>query len=154
MLNMQEQAAFPALADAEFMLLTTFRQAGKPVPTPVWFAQLGDRLYVTTLGQAGKAKRLRANGRAWVAPCTAIGQILGPGHAAQGRVLPPAAFPAGQASQRNARRPAVVPANASRPLVSLVEAAALPRSRPAAGGDHDDYCHRAGDHCRAPRRRA
>jgi hypothetical protein len=51
-----------------YINLTTFRKIGQEVPTPVWFAEMDGKLYVFTGAQTGKAKRIRANGRARVAP--------------------------------------------------------------------------------------
>ena len=100
MIDAQAPRAFPALDGAEFMLLTTFRRDGTAVGTPVWFAQVGDTLYVTTMEPAGKVKRVRANGRAVVAPCTARGDLLGPDAPAEGRVLTPAEYPPAEAALR------------------------------------------------------
>lgn len=80
---------FPALAGQQFMLLTTFRKSGQPIPTPVWFAESGGKVYVFTQPDAGKVKRVRANGRAELAPCDRQGAVLGPSAPARGRVLPP-----------------------------------------------------------------
>ncbi|MAU10127.1 MAG: PPOX class F420-dependent enzyme [Anaerolineaceae bacterium] len=52
-------ASFASLQGENFIRLTTFRKSGKPVPTPVWFAQDGDRLVVTTSPNSGKIKRMR-----------------------------------------------------------------------------------------------
>ena len=43
----------------QFINLTTFRKDGTPVPTTVWFAQVGDEVVVPTGSTTGKAKRLR-----------------------------------------------------------------------------------------------
>lgn len=58
-------------------LLVTYRRDGTPVPTPVWAAEAGGRLYVRTERIAGKVKRLRNDGRLLVAPCTVRGKPLG-----------------------------------------------------------------------------
>lgn len=68
---------FEGLRGHKYMSLTTYRQTGKPVATPVWFAQEGDRLYVTTLATSGKVKRLRNNSQVEVAPCDVRGALLG-----------------------------------------------------------------------------
>lgn len=81
---------FDMLDGHEYMLLTTFRKDGTPVPTPVWFATDGDRLVVTTGKDSGKVKRIRFSSAAvTVEPCTARGQSLGPQAEATARVLPP-----------------------------------------------------------------
>jgi PPOX class probable F420-dependent enzyme len=41
--------------------LSTFRKSGAAVPTPVWFARLGENLYVVTGRNTGKVKRIRNN---------------------------------------------------------------------------------------------
>lgn len=62
---------------AQFINLTTFRRNGQAVPTPVWFVAHEGRLYVMTNIQSGKAKRIRATGRARVAPSDVRGNPLG-----------------------------------------------------------------------------
>lgn len=68
---------FSILDNQQYMSLTTFRKTGQGVPTPVWFVRAGDVLYVTTMPEAGKAKRIRHTPRVTVAPCKANGQLLG-----------------------------------------------------------------------------
>jgi uncharacterized protein len=79
--------AFSNLQGHNFMNLTTFRKNGETVPTPVWFAQVGDTLYVYTQHHLGKVKRIRNNEQVTVAPCTARGEILGETVNARARVL-------------------------------------------------------------------
>jgi hypothetical protein len=69
------------------MRLTTYRKTGVSVPTPVWFAQEADRVYVITGANAGKVKRIRHTSRVEVAPCTARGEVLGESLEAQAREL-------------------------------------------------------------------
>jgi uncharacterized protein len=69
-------------------LLVTYRRDGTPVPTPVWAAEAGGRLYVRTERTAGKVKRLRRDSRMLVAPCTVRGKPLGPPFEATARMLP------------------------------------------------------------------
>lgn len=57
----------------KYINLTTFRKNGKAIPTAVWFVVHNNLLYVGTGGQTGKAKRIRANGRAQIAPSDARG---------------------------------------------------------------------------------
>lgn len=68
-------SAFESLKDARFMSLKTFRKNGDAVPTPVWFAQQEDKLYVMTLVDAGKVKRIRNNSTVEVAPCDMRGRL-------------------------------------------------------------------------------
>ena len=66
---------FESLKDARFMSLKTFRKSGDAIPTPVWFAQKNDKLYVMTLVDAGKVKRIRNNSTVEVAPCDMRGNL-------------------------------------------------------------------------------
>jgi uncharacterized protein len=68
-------------------LLVSYRRDGTPVPTPVWAAAAGGRLYVRTEREAGKVKRLRREPRLLVAPCTLRGKPLGAPFEATARVL-------------------------------------------------------------------
>jgi uncharacterized protein len=72
---------------ARYLSLATFRRSGTEVATPVWFAAVGDRLYVVTSGDAGKVKRLRNSARARVAPCDARGRVSGAWREATARVV-------------------------------------------------------------------
>ncbi|HEY3753788.1 MAG TPA: PPOX class F420-dependent oxidoreductase [Pseudonocardiaceae bacterium] len=72
------------LAEAKYVLLTTFRKDGRAVPTPVWVARDGDELVVYTAPDAGKVKRIRRDGAVRVGPCDVRGKPKGddvPGHA-------------------------------------------------------------------------
>lgn len=74
---MTQKTAFPTLTGHQYMSLTTFRKNGEPVPTPVWFAEQGGKIYVFTQGSSGKVKRIRNNGKVTLAPCKANGDVLG-----------------------------------------------------------------------------
>jgi PPOX class probable F420-dependent enzyme len=67
-------AGLAAIEKAQFLRLTTFRQTGAPVMTPVWFARVGQALYVITDDDTGKVKRIRHHPAVQVAPCTARGK--------------------------------------------------------------------------------
>lgn len=64
------------LADEKYLLLTTFRKNGNPVPTPVWVAALADGTmgHYTSSG-SGKAKRLAHTSRVTVQPCDGRGRV-------------------------------------------------------------------------------
>jgi PPOX class probable F420-dependent enzyme len=64
------------LADEKSLLLTTFRNTGTGVPTPVWVTELADRKmgHYTSSG-SGKAKRLAHTSRVTVQPCDARGNV-------------------------------------------------------------------------------
>ncbi len=68
---------FDALASHEFAVLTTYRRNGDAVPTTIWFANDGDRLYITTQTGAGKIRRVREDGRVTLAPSDRVGGLLG-----------------------------------------------------------------------------
>jgi PPOX class probable F420-dependent enzyme len=59
------------------MSLATYRKNGASVATPVWFAQEGEKLFVLTIENSGKHKRLRNNPRVDLTPCTASGKTHG-----------------------------------------------------------------------------
>ncbi|NNJ10103.1 PPOX class F420-dependent oxidoreductase [Chloroflexales bacterium ZM16-3] len=97
---MSDAAPFAALAGAEFMVLTTYKRSGDAMPTTVWFAQVDDRLYVTTQSHAGKAKRIRATPAVTVAPSDRVGAVSGPAAPGQARILGPEEADAAEASLR------------------------------------------------------
>jgi PPOX class probable F420-dependent enzyme len=76
---------FAAFRDQKYLSLETFKKSGEGVKTPVWFAADPVRdlagneaqLYIYTIGNTGKVKRIRNNGRVSIAPCTIKGVPLG-----------------------------------------------------------------------------
>lgn len=60
-----------------FLNLETFRRNGAGVKTPVWFTQDGDTIYVRTIADSGKVKRVRNNGSSRIVPCEANGNPTG-----------------------------------------------------------------------------
>lgn len=89
----KEQAdAFAPLYSHKYMLLTTYRKNGDAVPTPVWFAPEHGKLYVMTIGNAGKVKRIRNQAHVTLAPCGQNGKVLGPSIEARARELPAESF--------------------------------------------------------------
>ena len=68
-------AAFALLGDQRFVSLTTFRESGEPVSTPVWVGRDGDALIVTTSEASGKVKRIRNSQRVEVRPCNRMGRV-------------------------------------------------------------------------------
>ena len=81
-----------ALDRHRYVSLATFRRDGTTVVTPVWFAAIGERLYVFTAGESGKVKRLRNSPRARVAPCDARGRLEGGWRHATARIVTDAAL--------------------------------------------------------------
>src|SRR5262247_4170202 len=78
---------FSDLDGEAYISLATFRRDGRAVPTPVWFARRGERLYVFTENDAGKVKRLRNGPRARVAACNVRGRLRGDWIEARGRLV-------------------------------------------------------------------
>lgn len=60
-----------------YLNLETLRKNGQPVSTPVWFVRDGVLLYVRTIQNSGKVKRIRRNGNVRVMPCGRAGEPLG-----------------------------------------------------------------------------
>ena len=81
------------LCGQKYLSLTTFRKNGRAVPTPVWFGEGVDHLYVMTRSDMGKTKRIRNNSQVKVAPCTIRGKVTGSEFTAVARILPPEAHP-------------------------------------------------------------
>jgi len=63
-----------ALADAQYVLLTTTRRSGDAVSTPVWIARDGDALIVTTGGDSGKVKRIQHTPSVTLQSCDRAGR--------------------------------------------------------------------------------
>jgi uncharacterized protein len=77
----------------KYMSLITFRKNGAAIPTPIWFSEKDDKLYVMTRSDSGKYKRIRNNSQVRVAPCTIRGKITGPEFRGTARILPPEDWP-------------------------------------------------------------
>lgn len=75
------------LAASTYVSLTTFKKAGTAVATPVWVSSDGDRLYVWTQGDSGKAKRIRNNGHVLVGPSDSRGGLQGAAVEGEAQVL-------------------------------------------------------------------
>jgi uncharacterized protein len=76
---------FAAFRDQKYLSLESFKKNGEGIKTPVWFAAdpardlagSDARLYIYTIGNTGKVKRIRNNPRVNIAPCTMKGDPLG-----------------------------------------------------------------------------
>jgi PPOX class probable F420-dependent enzyme len=76
---------FAAFAGHKYLNLETFKKSGEGVKTPVWFAEdpatnrdsSEAKLYIYTIGDSGKVKRIRTNPRVRIAPCDMKGRVLG-----------------------------------------------------------------------------
>jgi uncharacterized protein len=74
---MSSQSLAPFVGQ-RYLNLESYKRDGTPVQTPVWFAEDRGVLYVYTLANAGKVKRIRRNPRIRLAPCTMRGTVTGP----------------------------------------------------------------------------
>jgi uncharacterized protein len=74
-----------------YLSVESYRKNGKPVATPVWFAEDGGELYIYSLADAGKVKRIRNNPRVRVMPCDMRGKPKGQWVEARAQILDRAA---------------------------------------------------------------
>lgn len=64
------------LGDERYVSLTTFTRDGRPKPTAVWIAPLGDgRLGFTTASSSWKVRRIGATPAVTLQPCDSRGRI-------------------------------------------------------------------------------
>jgi len=82
---------FDRFSNQQYLNLETFRKNGVSVKTPVWFVQEGEMLFVRTVANSGKVKRIRNRPQVNIAPCKGNGDLLGEWMAAQARELTDAA---------------------------------------------------------------
>jgi uncharacterized protein len=71
----------------KYLNLETFRKSGEGMQTPVWFIQEGESIYVQTMANSGKVKRIRNNARVKIAPCRMDGKLIGAWIPAQARLV-------------------------------------------------------------------
>ena len=69
--------SFDQLTEHQYLNIETFRKSGLSVKTPVWFVKEGEVLYVHTVSNSGKVKRIRNNGQVNIAPCKMDGTPVG-----------------------------------------------------------------------------
>lgn len=77
-------------ANQKYLNLESYRKTGAGVATPVWFAQSDDQddeLYIYSLAEAGKVKRIRNNPRVRVMPCDFRGGPKGDWVEATARII-------------------------------------------------------------------
>ncbi|MDQ0596930.1 PPOX class probable F420-dependent enzyme [Streptomyces canus] len=65
------------LGAGKYLLITSYRKNGSPVPTPVWVVRDGDALGVWTVADSWKVKRIRARADVLVGPCDLRGNPTG-----------------------------------------------------------------------------
>ena len=66
-----------AFANKKYLSLESLRKTGAPVRTSVWFAEHDGKIYIYSLADAGKVKRIRNNPSVRVAPCDVRGGNIG-----------------------------------------------------------------------------
>jgi uncharacterized protein len=76
-------------AHQKYLNLETYRNTGRPVATPVWFAEGHDHgiFYIYSLAHAGKVKRIRHNPHVSIVPCDVRGHPKGEWVDATARIL-------------------------------------------------------------------
>ena len=68
---------FSCFRKEEFLSLETYRKNGETIKSPMWFAQDNDALYVWTMADTSKVKRIRNNPHVNIAPCKRMGEVTG-----------------------------------------------------------------------------
>lgn len=74
---MTANAAFQKFTKETYLNLETYRKSGQEMRTPVWFIAADEKLYIRTVDNSGKVKRIRRNPVVKVAPCEAQGKLKG-----------------------------------------------------------------------------
>ncbi|MET9444594.1 PPOX class F420-dependent oxidoreductase [Streptomyces sp. NPDC006610] len=77
------------LGVGKYLLLTSYRKDGTPVPTPVWVVPDGDALGVWTAADSWKVKRIRRRADVLVGPCDLRGNPTGEQVPATARICDP-----------------------------------------------------------------
>ena len=78
-----DSGPFGPLSSSRTALLTTYREGGEAVGTPLSIAVANGKVYFVTASDSGKARRLADNPEVTLAPCTVGGKVTG--EAVQGR---------------------------------------------------------------------
>ncbi len=78
---------FKEIGNPTYIALETFRKSGEGVITPVWVVAEGGKLYVWTVGDSWKVKRIRNNPRVRLAVSDARGNPKSDWVEAHARVL-------------------------------------------------------------------
>ncbi|MEU0542991.1 PPOX class F420-dependent oxidoreductase [Nocardia sp. NPDC005978] len=68
---------FGPAGTAQYVMLTTFKKDGTPVGTPLWAALDNGRLYIWTVTDSWKVKRIRRNPEVTIQPCDVRGKTRG-----------------------------------------------------------------------------
>src|SRR5262245_5620461 len=70
-----------------YLNLESYRRTGSPIVTPMWFAERNGILYVYSLANAGKVKRVRNNARVRIMPSDLRGGPKGEWVEGRARIL-------------------------------------------------------------------
>ncbi len=81
-------ANFETLQKQQYINIETFRKNGEGVRTPVWFVREGEAVFVYTIADSGKVKRIRRQPHVNIAPCKMDGTPVGEWFPALARELP------------------------------------------------------------------
>ena len=81
---------FGPLKGSRTALLTTYRQGGEAVATPLSIAVANGKAYFVTASDSGKARRLSTTDRVTLAPCKVNGTVTGETVPGRARRVPPA----------------------------------------------------------------
>jgi PPOX class probable F420-dependent enzyme len=74
-------------ANQKYLNMETYRKTGKPVATPVWFGEENGTVYIYSLANAGKVKRIRNNPQVRIVPCDVRGNPKGEWVEVKARIL-------------------------------------------------------------------
>ena len=74
-------------ANQNYLNLESYRKTGNRVATPMWFAEDNGTLYVYSLANAGKVKRIRNNSKVRVVPSDRRGKPKGEWVEAKAQIL-------------------------------------------------------------------
>lgn len=67
------------IADAQYVMVTTYKKDGTPVASPLWAAPDGDDMLLWTVADSWKVKRLRRDNNVLVQACSVNGKkVTGP----------------------------------------------------------------------------
>lgn len=76
-----------AFENEQYLNLETYRKNGSAIATPVWFAEQDGVLYIYSVADAWKVKRIRNNPKVRIAPCRMRGELKGDWVAATARIV-------------------------------------------------------------------
>ena len=70
-------AVLDHLAQQQYLNIETFRKNNVGVKTPIWFVKDGDTIFIRTVADSGKVKRINHNEQVTIAPCKVDGALSG-----------------------------------------------------------------------------